>query len=346
MIGLRKVAALAACAALVATACSSSAATPTPTAAPTSALQTAVVPTVAPSPTPKPVTVGVVLPSMSDVAQATLLGFLNADAAARGWTIDAVDANGSVDTANADIQNFVTKKVDAIITSVFTSDSLQSGIKAATAAGIPVITHGGGAGPGILADFEAQGGDVTTRRMVSDFGNNGSAGQVLAFTYSPGFPCLIREQAFDQVLSNYPNIKVTKQQAVIPGFAEGAAATTSAWLASHPAGKGPYAIWACWDGPAEGAASAVKQAGRTDVKIYGHNGDVPALVLIKQGLITFTVWYDYKPTAHAELNAIAQILQVGIANWTPGTFQMGFVGVDASTLDQFLKDHPDININS
>jgi ribose transport system substrate-binding protein len=284
--------------------------------------------------------IGVVLPSLSDVSQATLLGFLKTDAEARGWTIDAVDANGAVDQANAAIENLVTKGVDAIITSVFTSDSLQSGIKAATAKGIPVITHGGGAGPGILADFEANGGDVTARNMAQALAGKGS---VLAFTYRPGYPCLIREQALDVVMNGYADIKVEKQQVVLPGFAEGAQATTSAWLAAHPAGKGPYAIWGCWDGPSQGAAAAVKQAGRDDVLIYGHNGDAPALVLMKQGLFDDTIWYDYAPTAKAELNTIALILDQGAA-WTPASFSMGYVDVTPTTIDAFLAAHPEIKL--
>ncbi len=328
--------------AILASACGTSTASSAPPSvtAPTVAPSATTAPASA-APSAKAIVIGVVVPSLSDVAQATLLGFLKTDAAAKGWTIDAVDANGSVDTANSDIENLVTKGDDAIITSVFTSDSLQAGIKAATAKGVPVITHGGGAGPGILADFEANGGDVTARNVAAALNGTGS---VLAFTYRPGYPCLIREQALDVVMNNYPNIKVTKQQVVLPGFAEGAQATTSAWLAAHPAGKGPYAIWGCWDGPSQGAAAAVKQANRKDVMIYGHNGDAPALVLMKQGWFTDTIWYDYAPTAKAELNTIGLIFQQGIANWTAASFAMGYQDINATTIDAFLAAHPEIKL--
>ena len=85
--------------------------------------------------------------------------------------------------------------------------------------------------PGVVAAaFEASGGQLTAGRMMSDLGADG---QVLAFTYRPGRPCLLRELDFDQVAANYPTVNVTKQQVAIPGYVESAAQTTTGWLAAH-----------------------------------------------------------------------------------------------------------------
>ena len=74
----------------------------------------------------------------------------------------------------------------------------------------------------------------------------------------------------------YTDIEVTKNEVRIPGYLQDGAQFTSAWLAGKPAGSESLAIWGCWDDPALGGISTLKQQERDDVLVYGTNGNVDA----------------------------------------------------------------------
>ena len=71
------------------------------------------------------------------------------DAESRGWTVENLNANGEPLQAITAIKQLVTKKVDAIIVTVFDSHGLAAGVSAAKEAGIPVLSAGGGLAPGV-----------------------------------------------------------------------------------------------------------------------------------------------------------------------------------------------------
>ena len=85
---------------------------------------------------------------------------------------------------------------------------------------------------------------------------------------------------------------MTKNEVRIPGYFEDGAQYANAWLASTRPASEPLAIWGCWDDPSIGAISALRQAGRDDVKVYGINGNAQALENIKNGFMTATAWQD------------------------------------------------------
>ncbi len=290
------------------------------------------------SSTNKPITIGYVSLDFTNANAAALYKDLQADAQPRGWTMTAIDTHGNVDEANAAIQTFVTKKVSAIITEVYSSTSLATGLAAAKQAGIPVISHGGGPADGMDAWFEGDGGNLLATRMIQDMGGKGT---VLAFTYAPGRPNLLRQQALELLVAALPapGITIDDQPVPYPGFLEPATAATAGWLAAHPAGSGPLAIWGSWDGPCYGAITALQQAHRTDVKVYGFNADPPTLVDIKAGTFTASVYFDLPSAAHSELNEIAAIL-ASPTTWNPAALELPTVLVDQSNLAQFEQQYP------
>jgi ribose transport system substrate-binding protein len=212
-------------------------------------------------------------------------------AAERGWDVSVIDAQGSADQANAGIQNFVQRGAKAIVDMVFPVSSIGAGLAAADAAKIPVVTWGGGVGGSVIAT-NGSGGPMAVpivEMMVKDLGGKG---EVLALTYHTGEVCRNREVVMDQILAKSKDIKVSKNEVRIPGYFEDGAQYATAWLALHPAGRAPLAIWGCWDDPSIGAISALRQAGRDDVKVYGINGNAQALENIQKGYMTATAWQD------------------------------------------------------
>jgi ribose transport system substrate-binding protein len=286
----------------------------------------------------KPLVVGIVTFSASDTATNYVTAGAQEQATAKGWSSSIVDANGSVDQANSAIQNLVEKGVDAIVVTIFPSDSLAAGLTAARAKGIPVFSDGGGLADGVLANVDIVFGKVNADRLVKDMGGKGS---LLALTYRGGRPARLREADLDATLANYPDIKVTKTEIKIPGGAETSATGTTAWLAAHPAGNETLAIWTTYDDSAIGAISSLKAANRPDVKlVYGFNGTPDAMAAIQDGWLTGTTWIDLHSVGVQLIDLVDQARCQGSA-WVPVSQDGKYIFVDKTNIDQFLKDHPE-----
>jgi ribose transport system substrate-binding protein len=261
------------------------------------------------------------------------------EAAKIGWDVTVIDAQGNADQANAGFQNLVQRKAGAIVDMVFPVTSLGAGIKAATDAKIPVGTWGGGMGDGIAA-INGSGGpmaDPIIGKLVEGLGGKGS---VLLLTYHTGKVCRDREEVADAILAKSPDIKVTKNEVRIPGYFQDGAQYATAWLASHPAGGEPLAIWGCWDDPALGAISALRQQARTDVKVYGENGNAQAIDAIGKGLMTATAWQDSAGEGVKMVQTLAEAVRAGAA-WQPKAVEVPAVVITKENVEDFAKQHPE-----
>lgn len=256
-----------------------------------------------------------------------------------GWTTTVIDAQGSADQANAALQNLVQKKAGAIIDMVFPVSSLGAGLAATQQAKIPVATWGGGLGKGVMATNGSGGpmANPVVDLMVKDLGGKGS---ILALTYRTGQVAREREQVLDKILAQARDISVTKNEVRIPGYFQDGAQYATAWLAAHPASKGPLAIWGSWDDPAIGAISTLRQQGRTDVKVYGQNGNAQALESIRKGFMTATAWQDTASEAIKLVDTLEEAIKAG-ENWTPKAVEIPAIVVTRANIEEFAEQHPE-----
>jgi len=261
------------------------------------------------------------------------------EAAKLGWEVTVIDAQGNADQANAAFQNLVQRKAGAIVDMVFPVTSLGAGIKAATDAKIPVATWGGGMGDGVAAT-NGSGGPMAEPIIAKLVEGLGGKGSVLLLTYHTGKVCRDREEVADQILAKSPDIKVTKNEVRIPGYFQDGAQYATAWLASHPADSGPLAIWGCWDDPALGAISALRQQARTDVKVYGENGNAQAIEAIRKGFMTATAWQDSAGEGVVMVQTLAEVVKAG-AGWQPKAVEVPAVVITPETVEDFAKQHPE-----
>ena len=133
-------------------------------------------------------TVGLIIFNGTDAFVQSVAKGVKASAAANGWKVKSVDVAGSIDGANTAIQNFVSAKVNAIITTAVSSSSLKSGLAQATKAKIPVISEDGGLAPGISAAVMNV-NDASNASPIQALANAmGGDGKLLAFSYTPGLP--------------------------------------------------------------------------------------------------------------------------------------------------------------
>lgn len=284
-------------------------------------------------------TLGIVALVATDALNAAVIKGMKEVAAEEGWKTIVTDTNGSVDKANAAMTTFsTTQKVDAIAVMAFLSSSLQSGLSSARSAGIPVVSWGGELTNGIVATTSAEAvGVQSVQDLLKDFGHKGS---VLALTYHTGVLCYYRGIAFDAAMKNEPGIQVTRNEVAIPGQVEDGTTFTAGWLAKHPAGHGPLAVWGSWDEPAMGAIAALKQAGRTDVKVYAINGGPQALQAVKNGTLQQVVWEDGVTEGKDMMKGAVGAIKAGAA-WKPKTYNVPGITVTKANIDKFLAEHPD-----
>jgi ribose transport system substrate-binding protein len=282
--------------------------------------------------------VGIVSISANEANNARYITGAQAAAKEIGWQVSVIDAAGNADQANAAIQNFAQRGAAAIVDMVFPFSSIGAGLDAAKSAKIPVVTWGGGLGGGVAATNGSGGPMVVPVNdlMIKTMSGKGS---VLALTYHTGEVCRNREVELDKALASTPDIKVTKNEVRIPGYFEDGAQYANAWLASHPAGKENLAIWGCWDDPAIGAIGSLRAQNRTDVKVYGVNGNAQALENIKKGFMTATAWQDSYTEGRNMIALLPEIVKAG-ASWTPKAVEVPAILVTSDNIDKFLADHP------
>ena len=127
--------------------------------------------------------IGIVTFSTSDLHTNQMVDTMSAEAKAKGWTVENLNANGDPSQAIAQIKQLVTKKADAIIVTVFDSTGLAAGLQAAADAKIPVLSAGGGLAPGIALAASTGAAQPLVDLMVK---NLNGAGTVLDLSYHPG----------------------------------------------------------------------------------------------------------------------------------------------------------------
>ncbi len=283
-------------------------------------------------------TIGIVKFASSDQTSEQAIAGFRAYAKEKGWSTSAVDPQGAVDKANGSMQDYVQKKVDLIVTAVFDSSTLTAGAQAAKAAGIPVVSISGGTADGITANLDAgvSNGEPVAKQLVTDMGGKGD---LLVLGYKSGLPCIGREEALDDALKS-TSIKTTRNEVPIPGQVEASTQFAQAWLAKHPKGSGPLGVWGCFDDPALGAISALKSAGRTDVKVYGINGQPGAINAIKAGDMRATVYLLATEAGRNFASRVPGFVKGGVSA-KPQEVALTNVLVTTDDIDAFLKKYPD-----
>lgn len=286
----------------------------------------------------KPV-VGIVSISATEANNVRYINGATKAADELGWTVNVVDAAGNADQANAAIQNFAQVGTVAIVDMVFPWSSIGAGLDAAKTAGIPVVSWGGGLGSTVAAT-NGSGGPMAIPVVELMLKNMGGKGSILALTYRTGEVCRNREEVMDEMVAKFPDIKVTKNEVRIPGYFEDGAQYANAWLASHPADSEPLAIWGCWDDPAIGAIGSLRSQNRTDVKVYGINGNAQALENIKNGFMTATAWQDSFSEGYNMVKMLDEIKKAGAA-WQPKAAEVPAVLVTSDSVADFTAKHPE-----
>ncbi len=208
------------------------------------------------------------------------------------------DGEKNSDTQNAIIADLIAQDYDGIILQAWNSDASAQAVADAEAAGIPVVCinidvntpHAG-----LVAMTDVEAGYAIGQRMARDLNGQGNVVVIQATPGAARGESL--EQGFQQAMAEYPDITILGEQTAEWNM-EKANTVMQDFLTTY--GDQIDAVFAHNDQMAEGAGEAVRNAGRSDIMIWGANGETKALEYIEDGIITGTVYtncYDQGATA-------------------------------------------------
>jgi ribose transport system substrate-binding protein len=196
-----------------------------------------------------------------------LANAMKTEAAKDHAQIDIAIANQDLSKQIADVQDFVTKKVDVIVLSPVDSKGVKAAVLTAQRAGIPVIT----------VDIGAQGVEVASHIATDNYAGGlqagalmckvlGGKGKVGVIDYPTIQSVIDRVTGFKKALAACPDVKIV---AVQPGITRADALSAAQnMLQANPDLAG---IFGFGDDAAMAAAVAGKSAGN-HVKVIGFDG--------------------------------------------------------------------------
>jgi len=189
-----------------------------------------------------------------------------------GFKVDTFSANGDTAKFHDAIAQALEKDYDGFIISHGDDAATVDDVKKIVAKGKFVVTFDSNPGVADIDGVTLTSQDdealalLSFKQLLQD--HSGKAN--IVYLWVDGYPAMVnRNRIYKALQDKYPGVKEVERFGV-------AAADTSvqtqnavaAILAKHPKGE-IDAIWATWDAFAIGAARAVKEAGRTEIKIYG-----------------------------------------------------------------------------
>lgn len=206
----------------------------------------------------------------------------------KGIKVITVDAQGNSATQVSQVQDLITRKIDALIYIPAGATAAGVPVKAAKAAGIPVIAVDRNA-PDAPGDTFIASGSVAAARTLAEYVGKvtGGKGRVAILQGQIGTsPENDRAKGFSEGLKKFPDLKVVAEQpaewAQDRGFA----------VAQDMLQRDPNitVFFGRADAMALGAAQAVKVANlEQPVTIVGFDGDVAGLKAVANGTLSATM---------------------------------------------------------
>ncbi|MEZ4388909.1 MAG: substrate-binding domain-containing protein [Candidatus Krumholzibacteriia bacterium] len=253
-------------------------------------------------------TIGVSLLTRTHPFYQDLEAGLQAEAAKHGYQLLVQAGEFDVARQKDQIENFLVRKVDAIVLCPCDSRSIGTSVAAANAAGIPVFT----ADIAVLADGahvvchvasdNVAGGRLAAEAMARALGGEGE----VAIIDHPEVESVIQRVAgFEEELARHPGLHVV---AKLPGRGtkDMAFRTAEDILQAHPGLDGIFGIN---DDSALGALAAVEKAGKLgQVTIVGFDAVPEARAAIDAGKIYADVVQQPREIGRATITAVAAYL--------------------------------------
>ncbi|MEO5795939.1 MAG: sugar ABC transporter substrate-binding protein [Rhodoferax sp.] len=255
----------------------------------------------------------------------------------KGYKVITVDAKGDATTQVNQIQDLITQKIDALIYIPAGATAASVPVKAARAAGIPVINVDRQA-DGAPGDTFIRGESIVATKDLGELvcektGGKGNA--VIIHGQRGTSPEVDRAKGFKMGLEKCPGVKVTQEQ-----WTERWSADEGVKIAQDMLQRDPSinVIFGQADGIALGASQAVKLA-KLPQKIWvlGYDGDVGGLKAVQSGSLDATATQQTFAMGRMAVDAAtALIAGKSVTKDQPTEAQV----TTKANVEQFLKAHP------
>jgi ribose transport system substrate-binding protein len=214
---------------------------------------------------------------------------VDAEAKAKGVQLIVADAKGDAATQVDQIQDLITRKVNALIYIPAGATAAGVPVKAAKAAGIPVIAVDRNA-PDAPGDTFIATDSVSAARTLGEYicKETGGKGKVAVIQGQVGTtPEMDRDKGFKEALAKCPGLEVVAMQPSKMWMQDEGFAIAQDMLQRHP---DITVFFGRADALALGAAHAVKVANLGNkVWVFGFDGDVAGLKAVKDGVLDATM---------------------------------------------------------
>ena len=229
--------------------------------------------------------ISVMTPYLSSVTTNQMCGYLEETLTAQGAAVNVIDTANDFAELASRMEDVAASGTDAIVLVSADPTQLKNQLQEAFDAGIPVFGCDSGFIEGMQVNATSdnyQMGELIVNYLFDDL--MGGQGSVVALTHRPHPGVVKRCEAFDQLLTEHPDISlVTEQHVPAEQPINDAQDIVQNLLLANPEKGSISAIFAAWDEPAIGAAQACQEAGRDEILIVGVDGNQQAVSLIQQG---------------------------------------------------------------
>ena len=229
--------------------------------------------------------ISVMTPYLTSVTTNQMVGYIKEDLEAEGAEVFVIDTANDFAELASRIEDVVSSGTDGIVLVSADPNQVANQLQDAFDADIPVFGCDSGFIDGMQINATSdnyQMGELIVRYLFDDL--MGGKGTVIALTHRPHPGVVKRCEAFDDIIKEYPDIKlITEQHVPAEQPINDAQDIVANLLTANPEKDSITAVFAAWDEPAIGAAKALQEAGRDEVIVTGVDGNEQAVEMIKDG---------------------------------------------------------------
>ena len=259
------------------------------------------------------------------------------EAARLGYEVITVDANGDSARQVSQIQDLITRKVDALIYIPAGATAASVPVRDAKKAGLPVVcvdrNPPDAPGDTFIATDSEEAARVLGEFVAQQTGGQGVVGVVQGQLGTT--PEIARDTGFEKALANYPGLNTVEKQASEGWHMDEGFAIGQDLLQRNP---DINVIFGRADALAMGAAQAVKVANLDhDVLVVGFDGDREGLVAVKEGRLAATMTQQTRLMGRLAVRFAVDLIE---GRYVPPEMLLGATLTTPDNVDQFIKVHP------
>jgi ribose transport system substrate-binding protein len=255
--------------------------------------------------------ISICTPYLSSVTTKQMADLMKGKLETKGYNVSIYDSANDNSKFASDVETSVISGVDAIIIVSADPNLIESQIKEAADANIPVF----GCDAGYIDEMQmnATSDNYQMGEMIATylFEQMGKQGTFVHLTHRPHPGVVKRSLAMEDLLPKYPNITLVSEHHVdVPNQINNSKEIVENVLTTYPQKGSIDAILCAWDEPAIGATQALMEAGRDEVLVVGVDGNEQAIKLINDSTnLIATLSQNFENMAEIVANEVEKVLK-------------------------------------